>query len=219
MIRKNNPKQTIEKIVAVSTKLFLENGYEKTSMQNIVDALGMSKGAIFHHFKSKEEILHAVFKKQTEDTEQIFSQWIEEMKGLSAKEKLVGLLGKNMNDKNVQATNSIFASQYQNPHFIVATIQQIMNKGAPLFAKILREGIEDGSVTTEFPDECAEVFFLLINLWCDSAFFECDTERLGRRFKFLQQMMKKMGVDIMSDEVLADCIQYDNEFYKGTKKS
>lgn len=39
----------------------LEKGYENTTIQDIIDALGnLSKGAIYHHFKSKEDILEAV---------------------------------------------------------------------------------------------------------------------------------------------------------------
>lgn len=63
MARKNNPKQAIENIITISAKLFAEKGYDKTSMQDIVDALGMSKGGIFHHFKSKEDIFNAVMER------------------------------------------------------------------------------------------------------------------------------------------------------------
>ena len=59
-MRNKNPEQTFEQIVVISAKLFKEKGYEKTSVQDIIDAIGMSKGAIYHHFKSKEEILNAV---------------------------------------------------------------------------------------------------------------------------------------------------------------
>ncbi|WP_276936081.1 TetR/AcrR family transcriptional regulator, partial [Dielma fastidiosa] len=60
MARNKYPEQTVEKILEVSLKLFSEKGYEKTTMQDIVNALGMSKGAIYHHFKSKEELVDAV---------------------------------------------------------------------------------------------------------------------------------------------------------------
>ena len=59
MARNKYPEQTITKILDVSEKLFLENGYDNTSIQNIIDALGgLSKGAIYHHFRSKEEIFY-----------------------------------------------------------------------------------------------------------------------------------------------------------------
>ena len=36
-------------------------GYDHTTIQDIVDALGMSKGAVYHHFKSKEDILDHLY--------------------------------------------------------------------------------------------------------------------------------------------------------------
>ena len=61
MARNKYPEETVARILDVSLKLFLEKGYENTTIQDIIDALGnLSKGAIYHHFKSKEDILEAV---------------------------------------------------------------------------------------------------------------------------------------------------------------
>ena len=60
MARNKYPQRTVEKILEVSLALFNEKGYEKTTIQDIVNALGMSKGAIYHHFKSKDEIIEAL---------------------------------------------------------------------------------------------------------------------------------------------------------------
>lgn len=60
MARNKHPEETVEKILAVSAKLFMEKGYEHTTLQDIIDNLGgLTKGAIYHHFKGKEEILLA----------------------------------------------------------------------------------------------------------------------------------------------------------------
>lgn len=211
--RKNNPKQTVENIISVSAKLFNEKGYDKTSMQDIVDALGMSKGAIFHHFKSKEEIFNTVMSKQSAYAEEMINNWINEMQALTAKEKLIGLLEKNLNDQQMHSFDSALASQIQSPHFIVANMQDCVNKSAPIFAKIMEEGREDGSITTDFPEECAEVFFLLINIWCDHVIFQCDIPRLNRRLKVLQQIMKNMGADIISDELIEKHTKFIEKLY------
>ena len=51
----------MEKILTAARRLFLEKGYEKTTIQDIVDQLGgLTKGAVYHHFKSKEEIMNAL---------------------------------------------------------------------------------------------------------------------------------------------------------------
>lgn len=61
MARNKYPELTVEKILDVAQKLFLEQGYEQTTIQDIVNNLGgMTKGAVYHHFKSKEEIINAL---------------------------------------------------------------------------------------------------------------------------------------------------------------
>ena len=52
MARSKHPEETERKILEVSRRLFQTKGYEHTTIQDIVDALGMSKGAVYHHFKS-----------------------------------------------------------------------------------------------------------------------------------------------------------------------
>ena len=48
---------TKEKILEVATNLFLEKGYKQTRISDIINGLdGLTKGAIYHHFESKEDI-------------------------------------------------------------------------------------------------------------------------------------------------------------------
>lgn len=64
MARNKYPEVTVEKILKAAQKLFLEKGYENTTIQDIVDKLGgLTKGAIYHHYKSKEEIMDALIHK------------------------------------------------------------------------------------------------------------------------------------------------------------
>jgi len=48
--------QTKENILKTALELFLKKGYEKTSMNEIAGMVGISKPAVYHHFKSKEEL-------------------------------------------------------------------------------------------------------------------------------------------------------------------
>ena len=64
MARNKYPEVTVEKILEVSQRLFLTKGYDNTTIQDIVDELGgLTRGAIYHHFKSKEEIMDALTNK------------------------------------------------------------------------------------------------------------------------------------------------------------
>ena len=61
MSRNKYPEETVKRILDVAQRLFLEKGYENTSIQDIIDGLGgLSKGAVYHHFRSKEDIFNAV---------------------------------------------------------------------------------------------------------------------------------------------------------------
>ena len=61
MARNKYPEVTVERILDAAQRLFLEKGYDNTTIQDIVDDLGgLTKGAVYHHFKSKEEIMDAV---------------------------------------------------------------------------------------------------------------------------------------------------------------
>lgn len=58
--RKEQKEKTITDILSVSQELFHKQGYEKTSIHNIAEHCGLSKGALYHHFKSKEEVLKTI---------------------------------------------------------------------------------------------------------------------------------------------------------------
>ena len=88
MARNKYPEETRKRIVDTAARLFMEKGYDHTSIQDIIDNLGgLTKGAIYHHFKSKEEIMGAV-------SDMIYSAATGEMekvrrrKDLNGKEKL-----------------------------------------------------------------------------------------------------------------------------------
>lgn len=203
MARKNNPKQAIENIITISAKLFAEKGYDKTSMQDIADAVGMSKGGIFHHFNSKEDIFNAVMERQFEQIIEIMNQWFDEMHGLTAKEKLRGLIKRNlMDDKIIKESSNMVSSAIESPQIILAFTQNNVKKLAPIIADIIQEGIEDRSISTAFPNECAEVLLLLLNFWCDTDIFQGDFSTIHKRFRFLQHLMRQLGVDILEDEII-----------------
>ena len=62
MSRNKYPERTVERILKTSYLLFTKKGYDNVSIQDIVDELGdVTKGAIYHHFKSKDDILAEIF--------------------------------------------------------------------------------------------------------------------------------------------------------------
>ncbi|MGX1853009.1 TetR/AcrR family transcriptional regulator [Streptomyces sp. NBC_01456] len=54
-------KPVAQRLLATATRLFAEQGYDRTSVQEIVDAAGVTKGALYHYFGSKDDLLHEVY--------------------------------------------------------------------------------------------------------------------------------------------------------------
>ncbi|MFQ8582669.1 MAG: TetR/AcrR family transcriptional regulator [Holdemania massiliensis] len=94
MVRNKHPEQTFEKIVETAAQLFVEKGYEQTSIQDILDVSGLSKGGLYHHFKSKEQIFEAVMEKRILYVNNLFHSLIRDTQGENAREKLKKILYK-----------------------------------------------------------------------------------------------------------------------------
>lgn len=202
MTKKYNAQATIESILDVAAKLFLEKGFEKTSMQDIVEAAGISKGAIYHHFASKEEIIQAVMEKQTQTNRKMLETWLSETESLSGKDRLITILEKNLASHEAHRLDELISGRMKSADFILSYMKSLVHQDAGIIADIIRQGMEDGSIITDYPEESAEVFLLLMNVWCDPAVFSCNTEKLQHRLKFLQHLMKSLGIDVLSDELL-----------------
>lgn len=51
---------TKEKIIQVAFNMFLQKGYKDVSLKQIVDAVGLTKGAFYHHFTGKEQLFRQI---------------------------------------------------------------------------------------------------------------------------------------------------------------
>ncbi|WP_028561756.1 TetR/AcrR family transcriptional regulator [Paenibacillus pinihumi] len=202
MARNKYPEQTLEMILQVSARLFTENGFDKTSLQDIINELGMSKGAIYHHFSSKEDILAAVMEQQFNHAARVLDNLIKRSKAANAREKLVYILEVLIVDDELHSMDKVLVTQIKNPQFVVTGIQESVNRNAPTIAQLIIDGTKDGSLTTEFPAECAEVFMLLVNIWINPFLFNRTRESTVSRLRFLQHMMRTLGVDIVNDSLI-----------------
>lgn len=69
---------TRDNIVQAADALFYEQGYENTSFATIADAVQISRGNFYHHFKTKDEILGAVIAARQDRTREMLAQWAAE---------------------------------------------------------------------------------------------------------------------------------------------
>ena len=182
MARNKYPEETIELILDVAYRLFIEQGYEHTSIQSIIDRLGgLSKGAIYHHFKSKEDILTAVV------------------------------------DRITYESNKLLAKFHNNPKLFSSLLNDTIKEVAPNYIQpIIEQGIADGSIQTDYPQQLAEIIILVANVWMNPMTFDDTKEKLYGKIMVFKQMMQGFGLDII-DEELTDRIQELAAIYQKKK--
>lgn len=203
MARNKYPEETVEKILDVSMRLFMEKGYENTSIQDIIDNLGgLSKGAIYHHFKSKEDIILAVLDKQFENHDAEWMRIVHENKNMNGLEKLRAMFLVSTRSPRQEEVFRSAPSMLQNPKMLVLQLKGIMEESVPVFIQpIIEEGMKDGSIQTQYPKELAEIILLLVNLWVTPMVFPAAEEEIERRIAFFKQSTKLLGADFMDDEL------------------
>ena len=202
MARNKYPEVTVEKILDAAQRLFLEKGYDNTTIQDIVNELdGLSKGAVYHHFKSKEEIMDAV-------SDRMFTannpfEAVRRRSDLNGLQKLRDAIRLNQSDE--ARTNMTIQSIpiTRNPRLLVEMIESNRRILTPYYLELLEEGNKDGSLHTEYAKEIAELLPLLTSLWLLPNVFPADKEGMKHKFYFLGDMLEKMGVPLMDDSIYA----------------
>lgn len=203
LARNKHPEETVHLILDVAFRLFMEKGYEQTSIQDIINHLGgLSKGAIYHHFKSKEDILVAVIDRMTAESNQMLAD-IRDSSGLSGEEKLKKIFRESIS-RSVQ--NDIFtvAPDFRdNPKLLFSLLHDTIDNAAPNYIlPIIRQGISDGSIKTDYPEQLAELILLAANVWLNPMIFDSTEEESRRKFMVFRQMLQGFGLDIVDNETL-----------------
>ena len=195
MARNKYPEVTVEKILEVSKRLFVEKGYDSTTIQDIVDELGgLTKGAIYHHFKSKEEIMKALGDKLFFDNNPF--EAVRGRSDLNGLQKIREMLAVNQSDAQRNELNSQAIPILENPRILAAAIEANRKVLTPLWFELIDEGRRDGSIETEYAKELSE-FLSFINFWLLPSIFPATTEELRQKQLFVMEMLSRMGLPLM----------------------
>ncbi len=181
----------------------MEKGYEHTSIQDLIGQLGgLSKGAIYHHFKSKEEILMAVTDKMTAESNQMLAD-IRDRFGLTGKEKLKAIFKESISRPVQNDIFTVAPNFHNNPKLLFSLLHDTIDQVAPNYIlPIIQQGIADGSIQTDYPEQLAELILLAANVWMNPMIFDSTVEESCRKFLLFSQMMQGFGLDVVDDEML-----------------
>jgi AcrR family transcriptional regulator len=154
-----------DEILDVAERLIRTRGYDAMSIQSVQDELGVSRGAIYHYFGSKEAILGAVIERMTAVGMALLEP-IAADPSLSATEKLQTLFASAGSWKSARSDLllPLIRSWYQ-PGNDVARVRAeaaAYEEFRPLMAVILRQGVAEGTMDPSSADHAAVILTALL---------------------------------------------------------
>lgn len=160
-----NPNRRQE-LLDVAEALFYQHGYEQTSMQDISAKAGVTKGALYHHFKSKEEVLDAIVKSMMEQSiEQIRNIALEP--SLNAIEKIKKIAGLSIDPKisRSDAPDSFkrVVQHQENALLFFKLRDEWLSKVVPEVANIIEQGNRDAMFDVAYPADTARIIVITIS--------------------------------------------------------
>ena len=202
MARNKHPEQTVQLILDTATRLFLQKGYDETTLQDIIDATKLSKGAIYHHFASKEAIIIAVVDRMGDFNSAVLAE-IRDRKGLTGAEKLREMFRTSITLSFQGKILHMLPFLIENPKFMALQMQSILGEAAPDYIlPILKEGIADGSIRADYPEQLAEVLLLMTDLWLHPIFRPSTPEQVRARCAFFNQFTRQYGFELLDGDLI-----------------
>ena len=201
MPRNKYPEITEQRILDSAYKLFIEKGWENTTIQDIIDDLGdLTRGAFYHHFKSKEDIIDAV-------TSRIFTsdnpfEIVEKDRTANGLDKLKKVLALFLtNESNIELIQKLPPTVRDSPQLIAKQIDECKTVLAPYFQKLIEEGIKDGSVNVEYPKQIAEMFSFMITLWISPKYATSDEAEFINAVNAFSNVLMGIGLPLIDEEL------------------
>ena len=188
---------TRELILAVATEQFLKNGYEKTKLSDIINGLdGLTKGAIYHYFDSKEDIFNEVANNIGKQNKSIFDA-IKYSNDINGSEKFTKLVSLSINNEVMETITSITPKLIHSPKLLTSFLEQMQKVTIPeYFIPIIKEGIEDGSIIADNPNELAELLAVLLNIWLNPLIFNTSKETLISKINLINICLNNFNIKI-----------------------
>lgn len=193
-IRKNE-------ILDAAEQLFVTKGFDKTSTGDILERVGIARGTLYYHFKSKEEILDAMIGRMTETLLERAGQ-IAGQKDKPVLQRLTGMMLALHVDNDLGREIMAQVHKPQN-----ALMHQKMQEGllkgiVPLFTGLIEEGIAQGICQTDYPAEAAEMLLVYSNTAFDALAEDSREEQKIAGFIYHMERILGMPQGSMLEAVL-----------------
>lgn len=189
------PEERRNEILDAADRLFGQKGFDGTTTNDILEAVGIARGTLYYHFKSKEDIMDALIQRYNARLLEA-AQAIAMDKSIPVNERLTRVvMAMNLSgESDKEIMEHIHKPQNALMH---QKIQKAIITGVtPVLAAIICEGIEQGVYDTPYPHECMEMLLVYANVIFDDNMIEISgEERASRIGAFIFNVERLLGTE------------------------
>ncbi|MEH7346231.1 TetR/AcrR family transcriptional regulator [Bacillus sp. JJ1532] len=182
-------------ILDAADELFGQKGFDGTTTKDILDKVGIARGTLYYHFKSKEDLMDALIERYNNHLLGVAKE-ISKDKRIPIIERIV-LVVLSMNlrgGSNKEIMEHIHKPQNALMHQKIQKV--IINGITPIMTEIIQDGIEQGMFQTPYPYECMEMVVTYMNTVFDDDMVEMTAEeRASRIHAFIFNSERLLGTE------------------------
>ena len=193
-------------ILDIAEHLFETKGFDNTSTNDILNEIGIARGTLYYHFKSKEEILDAIIDRLTKQLLEKAKEFVkQEDVPLSQQLTLIMLeLNVSCGNFNHKVLEQVHKPQNALMHQKIQA--HLLSELTPLISTLIKEGIAQGIYQTDYPEEVAEMLFLYANTIFDDLIAHSKEEKQKKAAAFVFNLERLLKMEQGSMKVVVNSI-------------
>lgn len=206
----NTSQDTKQKLLTQALNLFAKQGFDQTSIQQIISASKVSKGAFYHYFSSKEEILDEIAENYADKALAIIEKTANDTK-LNAVQKfnrmVVDIQVLRLSEKKQHGKLRKILKSDLDPKWQQKFLEKFMKTSEKPFEKIFRQGVAEGLFETKYPSELAKFYFPFAAAFKQT--FLLDKKDIRKKMECYEDILNRMlGAKAGSIQIAKPILDY-----------
>jgi len=180
-----------QEFVETAFRLFEKKGYENTSVDDIVDRMGVAKGLFYYYFKTKDDVLDMII-------DRILDESVAAMEQAASRADLdaIGKFRAVMEAAAARRARSrrltLFFHKQSNRHLHGDIEARAIRLMVPALTRIIEQGVREGVFHTEYPEETALSFLAVSSILGHEVYKRPDEAFFRRRVKAALRLTEKL---------------------------
>lgn len=140
-----------QRLLSTATRLFAERGYDRTSVQDIVEAAGVTKGALYHYYGAKDDLLHAVYSRLLQLQRERLDRCAESDAPIDERVRAAAADVVVTSVENIDDAKIFFQSMHQLSPQKLKQVRQARRQYHEKFRSLIEEGQQAGVFSSATP--------------------------------------------------------------------